>query len=206
MSTGKTSNFSLNQWDKEDLFLMDEFNADNQAIDEALEKASLVWLYSRKLSTSNNTINIDLSSYDLSGLSELRLHLSGWHNGTSLKEVSMTLNGSTGSTDYLTVDLAAGESVSTASAMKVGKIAGSASNNHGGMNISVGLYQKGVVVQSSGICCFSNSDAAAYNCVGLPSSSLLVTQNSLTSLQLCMTDSNYKLAAGTVLVMYGVKM
>ena len=36
MSSSKTSNIGLNQWQRSDFFVMDDFNADNQKIDAAL--------------------------------------------------------------------------------------------------------------------------------------------------------------------------
>ena len=36
MANGQTSNYGLNQWIAEDLFLREEFNADNSKLDEAL--------------------------------------------------------------------------------------------------------------------------------------------------------------------------
>ena len=61
MPSGKTQNYQLNQWEKSDQVLMDDFNADNLAIDGALKA-----LDSGKASTSS-----------LSGLQSTVTQLSG---------------------------------------------------------------------------------------------------------------------------------
>ena len=63
----KTTNYQLNQWEKTDRILMDDFNADNQKLEAALGAiGSYEELEEKTLENSANTISFDLSKLDWS--------------------------------------------------------------------------------------------------------------------------------------------
>lgn len=205
MSSGKTTNYALNQWNREDLFLMEEFNQDNAILDEAIHKCSLVKLSSEKLTATANSWTVDLTQWGSANFSEFQLYLSGWHNSTGVREMYLTMNGIANSTSYLTGDLAQSPELTTNSAILLGKLAGAASNNHGGMKIELRLFSKGVEVVSSGLCSYTNATHAAYHCVGSPSATTLVTRSNLRNVTIFCGDQDVMLAAGSILTVYGVK-
>ena len=56
----KTTNYQLNQWEKTDRILMDDFNADNQKIEAALlGKVPMTLLYDETLTDKNVRIDLD---------------------------------------------------------------------------------------------------------------------------------------------------
>lgn len=65
-STGKTPNFELNQWVRMDGVSMDDFNADNQRLDAALNAVPWVKLKDVTTSAPANQIDLDMSDIALS--------------------------------------------------------------------------------------------------------------------------------------------
>ena len=57
----KTTNYQLNQWEKTDRILMDDFNADNAIIDAALAgKAPMALLHDETLTAETREIELDM--------------------------------------------------------------------------------------------------------------------------------------------------
>lgn len=111
MSSSKTSNIGLNQWQRSDFFVMDDFNADNQKIDAAFGKVAYVKLADITTAADANQVDVDLSSFDMSKYSELRVTLRCNASASSTAAMKLCVNdltdtiykcGSAGTTDYLT--------------------------------------------------------------------------------------------------------
>ncbi len=81
MSTGKTANLGLNQWQLTDPFLMEELNQDNRNIDAAVQAAKskaeacpMVKLFDVTVQAANvANIELDLKTLDLSKFINLKL-------------------------------------------------------------------------------------------------------------------------------------
>lgn len=71
MSTSKTGNLGLCQWELEDPFLMEEMNEDNRKIDRAVVAVPLVTLMEVTLGQEAATVELDLSGVDLTQYMEL---------------------------------------------------------------------------------------------------------------------------------------
>ena len=70
MASGKTTNLELNQWEKTDPVRMEEFNADNAAIDAALAQCALVKLKTITLTEDTTKLTVDLSDLSLDSFRE----------------------------------------------------------------------------------------------------------------------------------------
>lgn len=64
MSTNKTSNFGLNQWEPGDQVRREEFNADNQKIDTALGQMPYVKILEVVTQTQERQVDLDVSQID----------------------------------------------------------------------------------------------------------------------------------------------
>ena len=75
----KTPNFQLNQWEKADRIMMEDFNSDNAKLEAALntiwETFPLVKLVSQTLSAETTRTDLDLSGIDLTDYRQLQLHI-----------------------------------------------------------------------------------------------------------------------------------
>ena len=75
----KTQNFQLNQWEKTDRIMMEDFNSDNARLEAALnaiwETFPLVKLVSLTLPTETTHTELDLSSIDLTDYRLLQLYV-----------------------------------------------------------------------------------------------------------------------------------
>ena len=75
----KTGNFNLNQWDKSDRIMMEDFNADNAALEAALNTIwttfPLVKLANLTLTEETTHFDLDLSGIDLTEYRLLRLNV-----------------------------------------------------------------------------------------------------------------------------------
>ena len=65
-SSNKTSHLALNQWQRTDPVVMDDFNADNAKVDAALSSLPVVKLFSVTVGTAAQQVDIDLSGVDWS--------------------------------------------------------------------------------------------------------------------------------------------
>jgi hypothetical protein len=110
-SSSKTGNIGLNQWQRTDFFIMDDFNADNQKIDAAFGAVAYAKLADVTTAADAVQVDVDLSSVDMSKYSEL--HVTMRCNADALGTTTMKLCvndltgtlykcGSSGTTDYLT--------------------------------------------------------------------------------------------------------
>jgi hypothetical protein len=67
MSSSKTAKLGLNQWQRSDFLIMDDFNADNAKLDAALDAVPWVKLLDVTTAASAAQVDIDLSGIDLTG-------------------------------------------------------------------------------------------------------------------------------------------
>ena len=67
----QTPNYQLNQWDKSDRIMMEDFNADNAKLDAALSLIPVVELWTTTLTEPALEIDVDVSGIDLTRFSEL---------------------------------------------------------------------------------------------------------------------------------------
>lgn len=75
----QTTNYQLNQWEKPDRILMDDFNRDNEKIDAALAAMPLRKLMDITTEQDVTQVDLDLSGLDLTPYSSLQveMHLAG---------------------------------------------------------------------------------------------------------------------------------
>lgn len=73
-STNKTTNLKLNQWVLSDPFNMEDFNADNLKIENAMTNIPVKKLAEVTLNATASTVELDLSGIDLSKYATLRVY------------------------------------------------------------------------------------------------------------------------------------
>ena len=71
----QTTNYQLNQWEKPDRILMDDFNRDNEKIDAALAAMPLRKLMDITTEQDVTQVDLDLSGLDLTEFQELTLYI-----------------------------------------------------------------------------------------------------------------------------------
>ena len=102
----QTGNYKLNQWEKSDRIMMEDFNADNTKLEAALnaiwETFPLVKLTSQTLSAETTRVNLDLSGVNLNDYRLLRLDIRFPSNNHASYYLALQVNGVTGG--YVTSD------------------------------------------------------------------------------------------------------
>lgn len=71
----QTTNYQLNQWEKSDRILMDDFNRDNEKLDSALAAMPLRKLLDITTEQDVTQVDLDLSGLDLTEFQELTLYI-----------------------------------------------------------------------------------------------------------------------------------
>jgi hypothetical protein len=205
MSSEKTSYLGLNQWKKEDLFLMEEFNGDNAAVDAAVEKCALVRLKTMTLSQSTNQVSLGLGDIDLDAYGELHIRIDGTHMGSGLKTVQMTVNQVSSDDSYLCGDGLTGGTLSLTSTMPLGKLTGNATGSSCGLKVELGLYDQGISYRCLSAAAYSDSLCSATLYVGTLAVGNEVTRDTLESVDFKMETTALKFRAGTTFTLYGVR-
>lgn len=130
----KTNSFNLNQWEKSDRIMMEDFNADNAKLEAALNKIwdtfPLVKLMNQTLEEATTHTDLDLSGMDLTNYRLLRLSVRFPSSSIPAYYLALQVNGL--STGYQASD---DESASVLNRIYVNKTMGSAD-----AEIDVGLY------------------------------------------------------------------
>ncbi len=207
MSSGKTTNLGLHQWEKEDLFLMDEFNEDNQLLDAAVGKSALLKLETVTLTAAANKVAFDLSGYDLSSYSELRLHIDGTCGSTGRRILYLSLNETAATGMYYYLSAAAAETSFTLSdeaGIPLGRLTSAGNYLQSGLDATIHLYGNGLYVEGRGVSLYSESALSYDHFVGMPSMDNGVTRDTLKSVEVYFTDSSVMLTAGSKVTLYGV--
>lgn len=89
----QTPHLQLNQWEKSDRIMMEDFNADNAKLDEALDRRAEYIVLRDVVTTEDSTrIEIDLSGIDLRAYRELYLRMENIDTCTNTKGVLLFLN------------------------------------------------------------------------------------------------------------------
>ena len=111
MSSSKTASLKLNQWQRTDPVVMDDFNADNAKVDAALSSLPVVKLFSVTVGTAAQQVDIDLSGVDWSRYAYLHVcadlpgtsssDLSGIVRINGLYDTNYKNNGSTSAFNYI---------------------------------------------------------------------------------------------------------
>ena len=207
MSSGKTETLGLNQWKEEDLFLMEEFNADNRALDQAVGARALRLVKSWTLGTSSNTIALNLSDLgaNLVDNGKLILRVNGYHNGSGALSVNLTMNGVTAADSYLACDRSQGAMLAQGASIPVGMLCSAGMSGYGGLEIELRGYYRGIQVSSAGMC-WGGSSGAAYDWIGTPTQDSGVTWANLTEIALNLESSTALFVASTVVSLYCVKV
>ena len=205
MSTGKTENYNLNQWERSDLFLMEEFNADNAAIDAALAQCALVKLKTITLTEDTAKLSVDLSGLSLDSFRELHFSINACHNGTSPKTLHMTLNDVSDADCYLYADMTTGNSFATGATMPVGQLTGHAGGCQSGLKVELALFDHGISYHCAGIAEYSNSNSGYTNYAGTLAMDNFLTPDLLTSVEFLFAGSSAKLVSGSAVTIYGLR-
>lgn len=205
MSTGKTETYGLNQWQREDLFLMEEFNADNAAIDAALEQCALVRLKTLILTANTEKAVLDLTDLALEKFGELHFRIDGCHNSEGLKTLHMTLNGVSEEGSYLWADLAQGGALTSAASLPVGQLTNSAGGCQCGLRVELALYERGISCRCAGIAEYTDELSACHLYLGTLGMQNYLTRELLTSVEFFFDGSAAKLLSGGSITVYGVR-
>lgn len=205
MSTGKTENYNLNQWDRSDLFLMEEFNADNAAIDAALAQCALVKLKTITLTEDTTKLSVDLSDLSLDSFRELHFSINACHNGTGLKTLHMTLNDISEEESYLYADMTTGNSFSTSATMPVGPLTRNFGGCQSGLKLELALFDHGISYHCTGIAEYSTASSGYTNYAGTLGMENFLTPNQLTSVEFLFAGSSAKLVSGSAVTIYGLR-
>lgn len=92
----KTTNFGLNQWEKTDRIMMEDFNADNAKTEEALtaiwDTIPLVKLDHFTATESTSQIVFDLSKINLKEFATLRISIRSFETSVPATYVLLTVN------------------------------------------------------------------------------------------------------------------
>ena len=93
----KTANYQLNQWQKSDRILMEDFNSDNRKIDTALKELkdaqTVVKLLDMTTTEARSELTLDLSSVDLTRYHKLDIWLMPNLSGSGGRTAQLYANG-----------------------------------------------------------------------------------------------------------------
>ncbi len=205
MSSGKTENYNLNQWTRNDLFLMEEFNADNAAIDAALTQCALVKLKTVTLTEDTAKVSIDLSDLPLDAFGELHFRINACHTSAGLKTVHMTLNDESTEDIYLYADMNRDSDFLFGSTMPVGQLANQAGGCQSGMKVELALYDHGISYHCISLAEYSDTVNGYTNYAGALSMQNFLTPNLLTSVEFMFTGSTAQFQSGGTFTVYGIR-
>lgn len=205
MSSGKTANYNLNQWQQSDLFLMEEFNADNAAIDAALGQCALVNLKTVSLEEEVGSVSIDLSDLSLSPYGELHFRINACHDSVGLKTLYMTLNNQNTAESYLYADMGRDESFLSGSTMPVGELTNSTAGCQSGLKVELSLYDHGISYHCTSMAQYSGTVNGYHNYGGTLGMQNFLTRDQLTSVQFLFDGSTARFLAGSTITVYGVR-
>lgn len=192
----KTPNLALNQWQRSDPVVMDDFNADNAKLDAALGGMAVDRLLTVVTSAAANQVDLDLSGLDLTKYAQLHL------------AAGIITDNSTSGYCYCNMranDIASGYFFSWS---------GQALTSS---NTSIAQFETSNI---GSICdakmsmitwhlhCLSMSDfsASGYNNSYIPGSgSVALPTGKLTKISIFVQTTPYKIQAGTSFFLYGLK-
>jgi hypothetical protein len=195
-SSNKTPNLALNQWQRSDPVVMDDFNADNAKLDAALGGMAVDRLLTVVTSAAANQVDLDLSGLDLTKYAQLHL------------AAGIITDNSTGSYCYCNMranDIASGYFFSWS-----GQVINSSSTTIAQFETSnIGsICDAKMSIITGHLHCLSMSDfsASGYNSSYIPGSgSVALPTGKLTKLSIYVQTAPYKIQAGTRIVLYGLK-
>jgi hypothetical protein len=194
-SSNKTPNLALNQWQRSDPVVMDDFNADNAKLDAALGGMAVDRLLTVVTSAAANQVDLDLSGLDLTKYAQLHL------------AAGIITDNGTGSYCYCNMranDIASGymycrdgQTVSTSNI--IGQFATSSIGSICDAKLmTVVSYLHSITESNFTASGYASPTSPCMGCVALPT-------GKLTKLSIYVQTAPYKIQAGTRIVLYGLK-
>jgi hypothetical protein len=188
-SSNKTPNLALNQWQRSDPVVMDDFNADNAKLDAALGGMAVDRLLTVVTSAAANQVDLDLSGLDLTKYAQLHL------------AAGIITDNGTGSYCYCNMranDIASGYIFSAGAVSQINSssttIAQFETSNIG----SICDVKMSIIVGHLHCLSMSDFSASGYNSSYIPGSgSVALPTGKLTKLSIFVQTAPYKIQAGT---------
>ena len=168
----KTANYKLNQWKKEDDFLMKDFNADNAAVEAALTglKSAVDGKAAQsEVDTLKTTVSAKANQSDLSSLTST---VNTKASQSALNSLTSTVNTKASQSELNTLKNTV-NSVSATANSKTSVVAGTyTGNGKDAQDIYLGFQPKAVIIATSQGGMYSRYSASTHGGIALPGAPL----------------------------------
>jgi len=193
-STNKTANIGLNQWESTDSVLREDFNADNQNLDTAINAIPYAKLFDITTTANTQQVDIDVSGIDLSQYTRLEFHLEINSSHTSDSYALFRINNST-SGYYAQSSPSGAYTPNTASNLTRMSLRPNDEN----------LCFAVLYIRPNGFIQCLSGDITQIVCNPVTLSCTNVSLASIASFNLLQESASNKINSGTRIIVYGVK-